>query len=295
MVDIARKYSRVTSLVLSGKPNFDEPVERAGEVVDRVVGDGQRTVSALVVHLEPVVDDVLLAHLEIVGDARAGDRFAPAALVQTEVGVDQIALVLEQPLDAVERAAAFLVGRERDDDIAIRLESLTLVPNQIRDPDRGLRLVVADAAAVEVAVLLGERERIHAPVFALRLDDVGVREQQNRPALPGAVVAHDQVRLRRTRSAHEDVGGWEAGGLETLGHRLGDRRRRASRVARLDLDHLLVDRAGELPLGVRRHSAILRVKGGPAEQRADGDVNSHKPHLADAGNAGSLSTSRWSC
>ena len=73
-----------------------------------------------------------------------------------------------------------------------------------------------DAAAVEVAVLLGERERIHAPVFALRFDDVGVREQQNGTTASGAAIPHDEIRLRRTRAADEDVGGGEAGRLEPL-------------------------------------------------------------------------------
>ena len=112
----------------------------------------------------------------------AADGLAPSAFVQAELGVDQLALVLQQPLDAVVRPAAFLVRRERDDDVAIGLEAFALVANQVRDPDRRLRLVVAGAAAVEVAVLLGERERIHAPVFALRFHDVGVREQQDADA-----------------------------------------------------------------------------------------------------------------
>ena len=83
-------------------------------------------------------------------------RFAPAAFVQAELGVDQVALVLEQPLDAVVRATALFVGRERDDDVAIGLEAFALVANQVGDPDRRLRFVVADAAAVEVAVFFGE-------------------------------------------------------------------------------------------------------------------------------------------
>ena len=48
-----------------------------------------------------------------------------------------------------------------------------------------------------------------------------------------------------------------------------DRRRRARRVAGLDLDHLLVDLARELSLGFRRHRgrAALRVHTDRAEQQ----------------------------
>ena len=125
-------------------------------MIDGVVRDRQRAVAALVRHLQPVVDDVLFAHLHVVRDPLAGDRLAPSALVEAELGVDQIALVLQQPDDAVVGAAALFVGGERDDDVAVRLEAFTLVANQVGDPDRRLRLVVAGAAAVEVAVALGE-------------------------------------------------------------------------------------------------------------------------------------------
>ena len=141
---------------LEREAELRQPIERAGEVVDGVVGNGQRTVSALVAHLEAVVDDVLLAHLDVVRELRAVDRLAPAAFVQANSASIELALVLQQPLDAVVRAAAFLVGGERDDDVAVGLEAFALVANEIRDPDGRLRLVVARAAAVEVAVLLVE-------------------------------------------------------------------------------------------------------------------------------------------
>ena len=111
--------------------------------------------------------------------------FAPAALVQRQFRVDQFAMILEQPIDAVVGAAAFFVGGERHDDVAVGLETLSLVANQVRDPDGRLRLVVAGAASVEEAVLFGELKRIHAPVFALGFDNVGVGEEQERlPAAP---------------------------------------------------------------------------------------------------------------
>ena len=98
-------------------------------MVDGVVRDGKRAVAALVAHLEPIVDHVLLAHLYVVREPSAVQRLAPAALVQRIFGVYQLTLVLEQPLNTIERSAAFLVGRERDDYVAIGLEFLALVAN----------------------------------------------------------------------------------------------------------------------------------------------------------------------
>ena len=67
--------------------------------------------TALVVHLEPVVDDVLLAHLDVVRErVPSTDSPHPPSFKQ-QLGVDQVAFVLEQPLNAVERAAAFFVRR----------------------------------------------------------------------------------------------------------------------------------------------------------------------------------------
>ena len=92
-----RKYARVTSLVLSGNANLRQAVERAGEVIDRVVGHRERAVAALVAHLEPVVDDVLLAHLHVVRDPLAVHRLAPSTFVQRRTRRRSVALVLEQP------------------------------------------------------------------------------------------------------------------------------------------------------------------------------------------------------
>ena len=121
-----------------------------------------------------------------------------------------------------------------------------------------MRLVVAGSTTVEVPVLLVQHERIHAPVLTLRFDDVGVREQENGALAPGASVANDQVRLVRISASHEDVAVGEAGGPEAPRRGLGNGRRRASRVARLDLDHLLVNRARELAVLLGRHGARRR-------------------------------------
>ena len=115
-------------------------------------------------------------------------------------------MVLDQPLDAVVRAAAFFVGGERHDDVAVRPVSFPLVANQVGDPDGRLGFVVGGATAVEISILFDESKRIHAPVFPLGLDHIGVGQKQNRFEPARAVVPHYQVRLRGNGAADEDVG-----------------------------------------------------------------------------------------
>ena len=55
-----------------------------------------------------------------------------------------------------------------------------------------------------------------------------------------------------------------------------DRRRRARRVAGLDLDHLLVDLARELALGLRRHPRLACEHGGGKRQHQNGGVASKR-------------------
>ena len=197
--------------------------------------------SAFVLHLQPVGADILLAHLNIVRDALAVYHVAPAAFVQAVLGVDQVAVILEQPDHAVVRAAAFLVRGQGDDQIAIRLPALALVANQVRDPDGRLRFVVDSAAPVEVAVLFGELEGIHGPIRALRLHHVEVREQQQRFALAGPVITHHDVHLVRRRAQHLNVGSGKTLGLQTLGDGLRGGCGGAGAERGVDLDQLLVN------------------------------------------------------
>ena len=69
--DIALEVRARHVVGLEREAELRQSIERAGEVVDRVVRDRQRAVAALVAHLEPIVDDVLLAHLDVVREPRA--------------------------------------------------------------------------------------------------------------------------------------------------------------------------------------------------------------------------------
>src|SRR5882724_9625180 len=218
-------------------------------MVDRVVQDWQRAVAAFVVDLEAVVDHVFFADLYVVGDFFAIQGLAPAAFVQRILRINQVTVILEQPVDSAVGAAALFVGGEGHDDVAIGFKTFLFVADQVGDPDGGLGFVVAGAAAVEVAVFLDELERVHIPVFALGLDDVGVGEEQDGFVGAGAVIADDQVALLGNCAAYENVGVGETCGFESCGGGFGYRRGCAGGVPRLDLDELFVDVAGQLFFG----------------------------------------------
>ena len=74
--------------------------------------------AALVGHIELEILKNLLARLDLVREVFALPHVAAAALVDRELGVDEVAVVLHEPVDAVEVAALF-VGRERQNQIPI--------------------------------------------------------------------------------------------------------------------------------------------------------------------------------
>src|SRR5207245_2812829 len=86
------------------------------------------------------------------------------------------------------------------------------------------------------------------PIRLERLDDVDVRQEQQRLVRRAgtSVNPRDDVVLLRARSAHEDVGVWNAGVAKPLRKREGDRCDAAGLVARIDLDDLFVDLSSEL-------------------------------------------------
>jgi hypothetical protein len=62
-----------------------------------------------------------LIDLEPLPEVLAAAQRAAAAFVDGELGVNEVAMILHQPVDTVE-GAAFFVGREREDQIAIGRE-----------------------------------------------------------------------------------------------------------------------------------------------------------------------------
>ena len=233
-----------------GKIEISEASERACEMVDGIVLYRQRAVAAFVADFETEIHDVFFADLQIVGDMFSIDGFAPATFIETKFRVDQIAMILDEPVDAVERTAAFFIGGEGDDEVAVGNESFLFVLNQIGDPDGGLGFVVAGAAAIEVTVLFEELKGIDGPVFALGFNDVNMGKQEERLALAGAVIAHNEIELFGAGAIEEDVFVGKARGFEAGGGGFRDGRGGACREAGGNFDELFVDVAGELLFGV---------------------------------------------
>ena len=104
---------------LDGEFERREARERLRQVVDRVVLHRHRAVAARVDHLELEILVDLLARLHLVGQVLAFPYRAAAAFIDRQLGVDQVAVILDEPVDAVE-LTAFLVGGQRQNQIAAR-------------------------------------------------------------------------------------------------------------------------------------------------------------------------------
>ena len=242
--------------------------EGLGQLVDGVVGARLGAVAAL------VGDGELVVAIHLLGGAEPEHgRHALLAAYRVAVGIDhelridQVAVVLDEPVRAV-AAAALLVGGEREDDVAVGLVALLLHAQQRCHHDGIVALHVRGATAVEVAVLLGELEGIEVPVLAVRLDDIDVPDQQHRLVLACAVQAHDQVLLLGVLGAeHRHVGRREAGVAEALGHRLDACGHVAGRrVGGVDLDQLLEHIVRQHVRGLV--GGVLRAEGGAGDARS---------------------------
>jgi hypothetical protein len=97
-------------------------------------------------------------------------ELAARAFVEGERRVDPVAVLRGQPPGAVEDAVGLLAAGERQLDRAFRLVALLLVADQQVREDGGLGLVVARAAAVEIAAFFDQREGIALPVRTPGLD-----------------------------------------------------------------------------------------------------------------------------
>ena len=95
---------------LEGKLIVLEAREPVGEMVDRVVRDRQRTVAARVFHFQLIIGVKFFRGIDGHHCGLALARVDAATIrVEHEFGVDQIAMVAQEPVDAV-RTAGFFVG-----------------------------------------------------------------------------------------------------------------------------------------------------------------------------------------
>src|SRR5580704_901273 len=152
--------------------------------------------------------------------------------------VDPLAMIFHQPVDAV-KIAAFFIGRQRQNQIAIGLVILSLHANEVGDQDRVAFLHIVGAAPEEVAILLDKFKRIGGPVLTPRLDDVEMPNKENRLALPCAVNARDEVLLPIIRSIDDDVVAGKSRIAKPSSHLLGRSRNVAGGICRINLNELL--------------------------------------------------------
>ena len=184
-----------------------EPLERVGERVDRIVGARARAVAAGVGRGQDVALIGLLGGLDAEAEQGAVLEEGAAAGIGVEREIERRGV---DPLAGGELGAAparLLVAGEQDDDVAIGPEALGAQAQQGGgDGDHAL-LVVERAAAVEIAALLAERERVARPILAARLDHVHMGHEQDRLA----------ARRPRRRPAQDQRGGMIVGADDVIG------------------------------------------------------------------------------
>ena len=149
-----------------------------GEVIDGVVGGWDRAVAAGVEGFELVVDVDFFAGLD--GGAQAGVAFAfefAAVEVDAVGGVDPVAVSFQEPVDAVV-VAAFFVGGEGEDQVAVGSEIFFFQADEIGDQDGVAFFHVLGAAAVEVAVFFDELKGVGGPVGAEGFHDIEVADEE---------------------------------------------------------------------------------------------------------------------
>jgi len=99
-VGCARKIGPRRRVEVYREAKLAKPGETFGEMVDGVVGRRHRGVPALIEDLQPVVEVHLFHRLQAVADQLAVLDADAASLVEGVLGVDQVAVVLDEPLDA---------------------------------------------------------------------------------------------------------------------------------------------------------------------------------------------------
>jgi hypothetical protein len=117
----------------------------------------------------------------------AGDDTRSPALVDRELGVEQIAVILDQPLYA-RFAACFLVGCGDKDDVALERHAggndASLNEEHCHDVRREHSFVVYRPAAVQVSIADDSAKRIARPLVRFHADDVHVGEHHHRAGVP---------------------------------------------------------------------------------------------------------------
>src|SRR5207244_12147556 len=125
----------------------------------------------------------------------------------------------EQPVNAI-RSAAFFVRSQRENQIAVRQVTLFLQADETCHQQSIARLHVFSATAVKIAILFNKNKRIGGPVFASRLNDVQMSNEQNWLARASAMVTNDEIFFVTARTGSLNVFFLKSGFTQAFGHRL---------------------------------------------------------------------------
>ncbi len=229
-------------------------VEGGGELVDGVIGPGERAVAATIDGGDLEIGVDLLCGFDGGDDGVAVIEFDAAGVrVDDEGRVDQVAMMGDKPVGAVE-LAAFLICGEGEDKVALRRKVLAMEAQEAGHEDGVGLLHILRAAAVVVAVLLDELEGIGGPVAAQGFNDVEVAEEED-GLFSGRALGADadnEVLLFGVGADQLHIV-WRKAGIEkALLHCHGCRSDAAlRRVGGVDLDKLLEDCVGFGDVGRR--------------------------------------------
>src|ERR1700722_1486452 len=242
----AREIFASDFVQFEGKLVMLEAGERVGQLVDGVFRCGQRAVAAGIDDLEIEILIELFAGLDADQLALAVFEFEITGVGIDDVfGVNEIAMIFDQPGHAVGLAALF-IGGEREDEVAIGPEIFFFQANEAGDEERVAVFDVSSAAAVKVAVFFGEDEGVHRPIFAASFDHIGMANEQQGSVRAGAMNAGDEVAFAVVGAEDLDVGGAKSGVEQALGHGAGGNSGAADRIGGIDFDELLKNVAGKL-------------------------------------------------
>jgi hypothetical protein len=182
-------------------------------------------------------------------------------------GIDQVAMLRHEPVDAVCRTTLF-VGGQSQDQVARRTEIPLLHAQECGHQHSVVALGVLGAASVEESALLDEFERVDTPVAAQRFDDVQVSDKEDRFRRTCTAQAHYDISFSRLRPQHLHIRLGIPGLAETRGHGYGGARVVACRIRCVDLDEFLEDIPGQ-----RLVRGLCKCSGGGEQQ----EYFEHKP------------------
>ncbi len=269
---------------LEGERESGQTAERRCKFVDGIVGPRQGTVAAAIGDCDLVVGVDLFGGLDFGDDRPPVLQLYAAGVGINYVGcIHQIAMLADEPVSAVE-LAAFFVGRERQDQVALRLISLAMQAQESLH-QRGVGVLhVLRATAVEIAVLLDELKRVGGPIGAQSLDHVYVAKKKDGLFCrrSGSAEADYEILLALIGPEQANVLGRETSVEEAPLHgrgRGGDIALR--RVSGVDLDEFFEDCQRLRAIGWRRRRQMVlcfykRAEAGGSAQ--DGENRSESMH-----------------